>query len=555
MVSVMAWVRAVALGKSWRVRRTLPLDGEGSLVSSGGDLWARIEACDRLAWTTAPVEALPLAHELAREALAAEDRPAMADAMRVLAWCLQLNGETLSSYEAGMASRRLWLSLGNVGEAARAASIASQSLTYMGLTDEALALAATAIGEAGESGLAEVALLARNARATALVHGQRHAEAIAIWNDIEAEATATGSTVLRAMAHNNLCYTYLDMPVAEHERADSLDEALRSGLFAIDLAERLSFAWCLRCALNNTSQVLASLGRFAAAGEMAELAGAVPGEAGVFMETSNAVSHGEIALLAGDFQAARDIFGATLETARATHDIEAAVQAGRRLAEACAALGDYAGAYRAHQLYHDSHVAMAGQEARWRERVAEVALEADRLRAEARQLADDVMRDPLTRLANRRRVDTLRRELEGQPFAVVLFDCDRFKQVNDSYSHAAGDDVLRRLAELVTGLLAPGQIAARLGGEEFALILPRSDDTGAAGLAEHLRATIEVHDWNGIARGLAITASFGVAATAGDETMGQVMAAADRRLYVAKAAGRNRVVADDGAGDAARLSA
>jgi diguanylate cyclase (GGDEF)-like protein len=184
-----------------------------------------------------------------------------------------------------------------------------------------------------------------------------------------------------------------------------------------------------------------------------------------------------------------------------------------------------------------------------------VTLEADRLRAEARQLADDVMRDPLTRLANRRRVDTLRRELEGQPFAVVLFDCDRFKQVNDSYSHAAGDDVLRRLAELVTGLLAPGQIAARLGGEEFALILPRVDDAGAAGLAEHLRATIEAHDWNGIARGLAITASFGVAATAGDETMGQVMAAADRRLYVAKAAGRNRVVADDGAGDAARLSA
>jgi diguanylate cyclase (GGDEF)-like protein len=161
-------------------------------------------------------------------------------------------------------------------------------------------------------------------------------------------------------------------------------------------------------------------------------------------------------------------------------------------------------------------------------------------------------RDGLTGLANRRtllahaqreRVRALRYQ---QPVSLVMLDLDLFKQLNDSHGHAAGDRALKHVAELCRQLLRESDVAGRIGGEEFALVLANTDAAGALQLAERLRERLAgsaTPDWP--AGGL--TASFGVAQhQASDATLEIWFARADQALYVAKHGGRNRCsVAED----------
>jgi diguanylate cyclase (GGDEF)-like protein len=127
------------------------------------------------------------------------------------------------------------------------------------------------------------------------------------------------------------------------------------------------------------------------------------------------------------------------------------------------------------------------------------------------------------------------------PLAAVMLDLDHFKQVNDRYGHGAGDELLAALGELLRGTLRGADFAARVGGEEFVLLLPDSDEDGAVALAEKLRAAVEHISAPRVEQPL--TASFGVAVYPRDAQDGQeLLRAADRALYTAKRAGRNRVV-------------
>jgi len=127
--------------------------------------------------------------------------------------------------------------------------------------------------------------------------------------------------------------------------------------------------------------------------------------------------------------------------------------------------------------------------------------------------------------------------------AIVMMDLDDFKKLNDTYGHPAGDAALRHTAQLLAHQLRKSDLAARFGGEEFAVILASTDRGGAEHLAEKVRAEVErgrlVHDG---AR-LGVTVSIGVAVWPGDgRDPAALVAAADRALYAAKEGGRNRVV-------------
>jgi diguanylate cyclase (GGDEF)-like protein len=175
-----------------------------------------------------------------------------------------------------------------------------------------------------------------------------------------------------------------------------------------------------------------------------------------------------------------------------------------------------------------------------------VALENARLH---RMVERQAMVDSLTGLANRRSLEeSLRSELAralrfSDSVCVVLADLDDFKQVNDQYGHAAGDEVLKAFAGALRKTVRESDVAGRWGGEEFALVLPGTDAVGGARLAERARATIE-------GRGVKmpngdlchVTASFGVASFPESHELGEILAAADSALYAAKAAGKNRVV-------------
>ena len=136
-------------------------------------------------------------------------------------------------------------------------------------------------------------------------------------------------------------------------------------------------------------------------------------------------------------------------------------------------------------------------------------------------------------------IERSKRSNEG--FAVLFLDLDRFKQVNDQYGHEAGNDILRSVAEEIRHAVRASDVAARYGGDEFVVILTRTDLAGAARVAEALRAGIE-----GIGRRLGypaglITVSIGLAEFDLNEPEGDLLVSADRALYRAKAAGRNAV--------------
>ncbi|WP_051471224.1 GGDEF domain-containing protein [Patulibacter minatonensis] len=164
--------------------------------------------------------------------------------------------------------------------------------------------------------------------------------------------------------------------------------------------------------------------------------------------------------------------------------------------------------------------------------------------------------DPLTGLANRRRFDDLlasavdAAEREGRPLSLLALDLDHFKSVNDQYGHGVGDEVLKATAQALREAVRGGDVAARLGGEEFAVVLPHADVEGARILAERLRIAVGgLVVPAGDGREVRFTTSVGTATVSGPTIdVPRLVASADEALYAAKRGGRNRTVsADDSA--------
>jgi diguanylate cyclase (GGDEF)-like protein len=155
--------------------------------------------------------------------------------------------------------------------------------------------------------------------------------------------------------------------------------------------------------------------------------------------------------------------------------------------------------------------------------------------------------DPLTGALNRRAFETALQAAHaafarGTPYALVVIDMDHFKRLNDELGHAAGDAALRLLVEQVRPLLREVDAIARLGGEEFALLLHGADSAGAALVAERIRLQLHQLDWQWQGRSWALSASFGVAEwRPGDAGPEAVLARADAALYQAKRLGRDLV--------------
>ncbi|WP_416310441.1 diguanylate cyclase [Pseudomonas sp. W03] len=168
-----------------------------------------------------------------------------------------------------------------------------------------------------------------------------------------------------------------------------------------------------------------------------------------------------------------------------------------------------------------------------------------------RQLEVLASRDPLTGLQNRRSFDDrlaaeLRRaQRERTPLALLLIDVDYFKRFNDTYGHPAGDDCLRSVGQLLAdNVRRPGDLTARYGGEELAVILPNTDSAGAQAVAEQILQNLWQSNLTHVGSPLGrVTASIGIAAlpAGADASVADLISAADQALYRAKAAGRNRL--------------
>lgn len=176
----------------------------------------------------------------------------------------------------------------------------------------------------------------------------------------------------------------------------------------------------------------------------------------------------------------------------------------------------------------------------------------DQLRESVQQTIELAVTDGLTGLNNRRYLDKHLKLLfdrsvaRGRPLSICITDIDRFKSVNDTYGHDAGDEVLREFANRIRSTVRGADLACRYGGEEFVVVMPDTPPEMAAAVAERLRTIVEMNPFKLRQAGVAIqiTASLGISSTVwGAESPEQLLKQADRALYDAKHSGRNRVVA------------
>ena len=178
--------------------------------------------------------------------------------------------------------------------------------------------------------------------------------------------------------------------------------------------------------------------------------------------------------------------------------------------------------------------------------VSEIANAQERIRYQSNYLMSfsEMRSDPLTGLGNRRALDYVLStqfsllERYGTPFSLAILDIDHFKDLNDKRGHLHGDQMLRDLTALLADTLRAVDIVARYGGDEFVIVMPQTDITGAGLLGDRLRAKVE--------QDMPFTASVGVTAAGDGDTPESLFQRADALLYRAKTGGRNRMLCDRG---------
>jgi len=190
------------------------------------------------------------------------------------------------------------------------------------------------------------------------------------------------------------------------------------------------------------------------------------------------------------------------------------------------------------------------QYARMRNRLEKLVEErTEALKVQAKEFERQATHDKLTGLPNRRRADHyLKQRIEHaerrvRSGAVALADVDHFKRINDSYSHAVGDQVLERVARILSDGCRRSDFVARYGGEEFLLYFPDTEAGTALEICGELRVAVQDADWSDIAPEFGVTISFGLAEIGDEARCTTILSKADKHLYRAKREGRNRVIA------------
>lgn len=349
---------------------------------------------------------------------------------------------------------------------------------------------------------------------------------------------------------NNLCASLIGMyhqlrdAVPPEEASDALRRALPIAHEAHAMSQRPESAFYRMFTGGNLGEVLVHLGHFAQARPLLEEALAQARHVGAQAQVARiGCTLGELELFEGRPELAWQGLEAVRQAAIGTdlrntqlrlhHALWRSARAMRRSGEALEHLETYL------QLERQRSVSQLRAQS-----------ELFVTRAEVEQVRLEAMRDPLTRLGNRREVDARWPALlagcrqSGKPLAVAMLDLDRFKQVNDRFGHAIGDGVLVMMAKLLRDNTRSGDLGARVGGEEFLLVLPDTDRKRALEICERLRQCVAAYPWKTLADGLSVTLSIGLACAPSYDA-DELTLRADSALYAAKVKGRNCIAIAD----------
>ena len=383
-------------------------------------------------------------------------------------------------------------------------------------------------------------------------------------------------------ALNNLCSAILSEACAAHNDSTvvldqgALDRALAYGQEALALAEASGNAHRMAIAESNLGILGVEMGDAVGAllhiERSAQLAQAHGFRGLVVAALTN---QGALLRRQGQVAEAIALYGQALLEAEQVDDAGTALQVHTDLYACHKQLGELAAALRHHEALLPLERARMKQTAATQARLlinrlelehahleterAHIDAQAQRLRAtqleteklqlelKASELGRHALEDPLTGLANRRRVDHELPQLmaaareHGLPLSVAVLDLDHFKRVNDQHGHNVGDDVLRAIARILTASTRSTDLLARIGGEGFIVLFANTALSVAAEACERQRRAVESFDWAQLAPGLALTISVGVCEADADLDARALVERADAALYQAKHGGRNRV--------------
>jgi two-component system cell cycle response regulator len=337
---------------------------------------------------------------------------------------------------------------------------------------------------------------------------------------------------------------------------------------ARQLARTTGDSWSERLALSNLAEYYLCLGQPHNASAVLDVWDGVRGGGGVRSRIYYLLARGKLQLAEDAIEAAIETFTECATLASDTGDLEIGVPCCRYLADAFASLGRFEEALQWHREFHTRHVRKSTDTSLIRSRVAAIQYETRQLQArvetersradgleqmnralaqEASLLMNASMEDALTGLPNRRCLERTLLDIGAKGdrgYAFAMMDIDNFKQVNDTFSHALGDEVLRQVALLLRITTRDTDLLFRYGGEEFVLLMEGTDILLAAKICRRINHAVRSWTWGQIHPSLRITLSIGVALAEEARTPVEVMAVADQRLYQAKNAGRDRIVMD-----------
>lgn len=508
-----------------------------------------------------PAEALASrAEALARSS---GDRHTLARALSVLARCRHLRDEYPLAIQTALRAVNLWRELDDIAGESRVRAGISRMLLAIGETADALTEGIAALELSGADLRSRMTALT----ATGVVYLSLEQFDLSLTFCERAAETARllGDEIANGALLDTLACVYLGMAAARRDAGDETEAlvlfrtATSHSREAMMIARRLGNRRNEVTSLANLAEGLSLIGEATQALSLLESWRVDRARDSPYSITHLLDTRGSICMSLGHYAEAVSCFTQALALAEGPN---AAVLFCEHLADAHERSGDLRAALAYYKRYHELFRQVTSETAQRNASVAAVRLETAEAKAQARdertraenlyrsnlelsRRAEDLLQqsleDPLTGLANRRSVDRL---LDGavHEYTVVLIDVDHFKQVNDTFSHLAGDRVLRQLGQLLRACCREEDTAARYGGEEFMILLWHLPGYTAAAVAERVRATVQSFDWSSLAPQLAVTVSIGVAAGTERPFPTEVVALADQRLYAAKRAGRNRVI-------------
>lgn len=495
------------------------------------------------------LDALQRLPRLLRQARRRRSRRPFAELLTQASWlCLQL-GQCDAGLEFVTRALDLWGGLDDIGGEALTRAICSWLLDELGLIDEAFVEAEAAVALAEKTDDTDLLAFAYNCKASALALCRQDGVGMPLFERALEMTDAAKNPSAYALYLANIAFSHVskaELAEAGGRAEEGREHRRRSMDFtrrAIETAEAGGDLWVLRLALCNGAEYAANLGWFDLAQDYLDRCANLPGKTGFRERIHFLYTKGDMLTRLGALSDALPICVEAAALARQGSHADSKTHTLLRLANIEAALGLFEQALEHFRAYHDAYVWHMGEMTRRRAVIAEVQLDAKRLRRQVEDYAHQAAHDPLTGLKNRRKFEEAIAALKGKPYALGILDLDRFKAINDTFSHLVGDAVLQRVAAMLEADAAGWQVY-RLGGEEFALLLPRATLEAARDIAEALRQRIAEAQWGDLARGLNVTISLGLAESVG-LTASEIMAIADKRLYLAKSRGRNCVVSDD----------